>query len=195
MLTLCIDTAYKYLTCALIKDNEILSSVSYECFKKQSEELFIALNNVFDTAKIERKDIDSICITEGPGSYTGTRIAMTLAKTMGETLPCDVYTISTLRLYAAGNSNTMVIMNARADRAYVGIYNNNEIIEDDKVYEVNEIDCKEYNVVGDGALIGKQDFYPNIPEAFLKTKEHWKKVEKIAFLVPKYLKESESYLK
>ncbi|MDO5331600.1 MAG: tRNA (adenosine(37)-N6)-threonylcarbamoyltransferase complex dimerization subunit type 1 TsaB, partial [Bacillota bacterium] len=146
-------------------------------------------------ANIEKNAIDSICISEGPGSYTGTRIAMTLAKTMGETLPCDVYTISTLRLYAANNPNTMVIMNARADRAYVGIFNNNDIIEDDYVSLVNEIDAKDYNVVGDGNLIGKADIYPNIAEAFLKTKPVWKKVEKIAFLVPKYLKESESYLK
>ena len=35
MLTLCIDTAYKYLTCALIEDEQILASVSLPCFKKQ----------------------------------------------------------------------------------------------------------------------------------------------------------------
>lgn len=195
MLTLCIDTAYKYLTCALIKDDKIISSESFECFKKQSEELFLVLEKVFDKAKINRNSIDSICISEGPGSYTGTRIAMTLAKTIGETLPCDVYKISTLRLYASGNANTMVIMNARADRAYVGIYDRNKVVVDDYVSMVNEIDPKEYNIVGDGSLIGEKDVYPNVPEAFLKTKSVWEKVDKIAYLVPKYLKESESYLK
>lgn len=195
MLTLCIDTAYKHLTCALIKDDEILSKVCMPCFKKQSEELFITLKQVFDDAKIERKDIDSICISEGPGSYTGIRIAMTLAKTMGETLPCDVYTISTLRLYAAGEANTMVIMNARADRAYMGIYNNNEIIIDDHVEEISKINPMSYNIVGDGILVNKTDNYPDIADAFLKTKPVWNKVDNIAYLVPKYLKESESYLK
>lgn len=195
MLTLCIDTAYKYLACALIKDEEILASVSVPCFKRQSEEMFMSLKQIFADAGIEKTDIDSICISEGPGSYTGTRIGMTLAKTMGETLPCDVYTISTLRLYAAGNPKTMVIMNARADRAYVGVYRDNEIIVDDHVEFVKDINPMSYNVVGDGCLINKIDNYPNIAEAFLKTKPVWKKVEKIAFLVPKYLKESESYLK
>ena len=195
MLTLCIDTAYKYLTCALIKDDEILAYDSFECFKKQSEELFISLNKIFDQANIKHDEIDSICISDGPGSYTGTRIAMTLAKTMGETLPCDLYTISTLRLYANNMPNTMVIMNARADRAYVGVYDKNSIVVDDYVSEVSKIDYKDYNVVGDGSLIGKADNYPFIPEAFLNTKAVWTKVDKIAFLVPKYLKESESYLK
>ena len=92
MLTLCIDTAYKYLTCALIQDNHIIGSYCKECFKKQSEEVFLALDETFKQANVERKDIDSICISEGPGSYTGVRIAMTIAKTIGELLKIDVYT-------------------------------------------------------------------------------------------------------
>ena len=195
MLTLCIDTAYKYLSCSLIKDDELLSNISVPCFKKQSEELFVKLKQIFNETNIACSDIDSICISEGPGSYTGTRIAMTLAKTIGEMLPCDVYTISTLRLYASGNPKTMVIMNARADRAYVGVYDNNEVIVDDHVENVKEINPMSYNIVGDGSLIDKADNYPDIGQAFLKTKSAWKKVDKIAFLVPKYLKESESYLK
>lgn len=195
MLTLCIDTAYKHLTCVLIKDDEILSKVCVPCFKKQSEELFVTLKQIFDEARIDRKDIDSICITEGPGSYTGIRIAMTLAKTIGVSLPCNVYTISTLRLYAAGEPKTMVIMNARADRAYVGVYDNSEVIVEDYVSTVNEINPMSYNIVGDGTLIDKPDNYPDIAEAFLKTKSVWSKVDNINYLVPKYFKESESYLK
>lgn len=194
MLTLCIDTAYKYLTCALIQDEQILASISLPCFKKQSEELFDVLKQVFDDAHVERNAIDSICISEGPGSYTGVRIAMSLAKTIGEVLPVDVYTISTLRLYAAGNPSTMVIMNARANRAYVGVFNNNEIIIDDHILELNEINPMSYKIVGDGSLINHVDDFGDIPTAFLKTKPVWNKVDKIAYLVPKYLKESESYL-
>lgn len=195
MLTLCIDTAYKYLTCALISDEKILTSVSLPCFKRQSEELFVVLEQIFSEANIERKDIDSICISEGPGSYTGVRTAMSLAKTIGEVLPVDVYTISTLRLYAAGNPSTMVIMNARANRAYVGVFNNNEIILEDHISEISEINPMSYKVIGDGSLVNQIDDFGDIPLAFLKTKPVWKKVDRIAYLVPKYLKESESYLK
>ena len=195
MLTLCIDTAYKYLTCALINDEQILASVSLPCFKKQSEELFVVLKQVFDDAHIERNAIDSICISEGPGSYTGVRIAMSLAKTIGEVLPVDVYTISTLRLYAAGNPSTMVIMNARANRAYVGVFNNNEVVLEDYISGISEIDPKNYKIMGDGSLVNHEDNFGDIPTAFLKTKSVWNKVDKIAYLVPKYLKESESYLK
>ena len=193
MLTLCIDTAYKYLTCALIEDDKILASASYECFKKQSEEVFIALDKVFKDANVNKKDIDSICISKGPGSYTGVRIAMSIAKTIGELFNIDVYTISTLRLYAANNENTMVIMDARANRAYVGVYDKDKIIEEDHAIELDKIDVKDYRLIGDLSLLNREDYYDDIPECFLKTKNLWEKVDKIAYLTPSYLKESDSY--
>ncbi|MBQ0036487.1 MAG: tRNA (adenosine(37)-N6)-threonylcarbamoyltransferase complex dimerization subunit type 1 TsaB [Firmicutes bacterium] len=193
MITLCIDTAYKYLTCVLIKDDEIISRYSKECFKRQSEEVFVALEEIYNEAHIERKDIDAICISEGPGSYTGVRIAMSIAKTISELLNIDLYTISTLRLYASNRENTMVLMDARASRAYVGIYNKDDIILDDCALPLAEIEPKEYDVIGDGELIGKINVDVDIPKAFLKTRHLWKKVDKIAYLVPKYLKESDSY--
>ena len=193
MLTLCIDTAYKYLTCVLIENDRIISSYFEECFKHQSEEVFVALDRIFKEAGKSRDDIDSICISEGPGSYTGVRIAMTIAKTIGEVKPCDVYTISTLRLYAACRENIMVLMDARAGRAYYGIYNGDEVIAEDDAKPLNEIDSVGYTIVGDGKLIDLNDDFGNIPEAFLKTRHLWKKASNIAYLTPKYLKESESY--
>ena len=193
MLTLCIDTAYKYLTCALIEDDQILSSYSKECFKKQSEEVFSALEQVFTNSGRDKRSIDAICISEGPGSYTGVRIAMSIAKVMGEVLPCNVYKISTLRLYAANRENCMVIMDARASRVYCGIYNKEQVIMEDQAIEIKDVDVKDYTVIGDGALVGKENDYGDIAEAFLKTRLYWEKVENIAYLEPKYLKESESY--
>ena len=193
MLTLCIDTAYKYLTCALIRDDQILAAYSRECFKQQSEQVFTAIKEVFAQAQVRKEDIDSICISEGPGSYTGVRIAMTIAKVIGELKPCDVYTISSLRLYAANRSNCMAVMDARADRVYVGVYNGSETILEDCALPIKDIDAKDYLVVGDGALLGRENDYGDIPQAFLLTRNLWQKAEKIAYLTPKYLKESESY--
>ena len=193
MLTLCIDTAYKYLTCVLIKDDQIISSYSKECFKRQSEEVFNALKEVFDKADISKDSIDSICISEGPGSYTGVRIAMSIAKTIGEVMPVDVYTISTLRLYASNRENCMVIMDARANRIYCGVYDKDEIILEDTAIPITEVDLKDYHLVGDLSLFNKENDYGDIPEAFLRTKHLWKKVDNISYLTPKYLKESESY--
>ena len=193
MLTLCIDTAYKYLTCVLIKDEQILSSYSEPCFKKQSEEVFNALDTVFTKAGLYKKDLDAICVTSGPGSYTGVRIAMTIAKVIGQVLPCEVYTISTLRLYAGNRENCLVVMDARAGRAYAAIYDKEHVVLEDTILPIKEISYEGHNIIGDASLFGMKDDFGNIPESFLKTRHSWKKVDKIAYLTPDYLKESESY--
>lgn len=195
MLTLCLDTAYKYLTCALIEDDKIVSSYSEECFKRQSEEIFVILEDMLQKTNKRLLDIDSICITSGPGSYTGVRIAMTIAKVLASLADLKLYTISTLRLYANMQANTLVLLDARANRAYVGIYDKVSIIMDDTVLEIDKIDATEHNVVGDGHLIALEDKMPDISEAFLNTKAIWQEVKDIEHLVPVYLKESESYLK
>ena len=67
------------------------------------------------------------------------------------------------------------------------------MIAEDDVKPLNEIDSVGYTIVGDGKLIDLNDDFGNIPEAFLKTRHLWKKASNIAYLTPKYLKESESY--
>ncbi len=193
MLTLCIDTAYKYLTVALIDDNKIVDSISLECFKKQSEEVFVYLDELFKKANLSKNDIDSVCISKGPGSYTGVRIAMTIAKVLCKVKDLKLYTISTLRLYAGNNKNTMVLMDARANRAYVGVYNNEKCLLKDCALELKDIDKKDYDVVLDGSLIGLENKNPDISNCFLNTKGMWEEVKDINFLAPEYLKESNAY--
>ncbi|MBR2578102.1 MAG: tRNA (adenosine(37)-N6)-threonylcarbamoyltransferase complex dimerization subunit type 1 TsaB [Erysipelotrichaceae bacterium] len=193
MLTLCIDTAYKYLTAALIRDDEIVAAISNECFKRQSEEVFVVLDELFRKAGIARRDIDSMCISSGPGSYTGVRIAMTIAKVYCRIADIALYKISTLKLYAGGKERTMVVMDARAKRAYVAVYDKNECLLKDQAMPLEMIDPQDYDVVLDGHLIGKEDKEPDIPSCFLNVKGEWEKVKEIDFLAPEYLKESSEY--
>ena len=195
MLTLCIDTSYKFLALALIKDQELIAKYNEECFKGQSEALLVKVKELFEKVGLEPLAIDSICIAKGPGSYTGVRIAMTLAKVMASVARLDLYTISTLRLYAGGREKTMVIMDARANRAYIGIYDRDKILLNDCVMDVSAITFDDYDVVGDASLIGKDDVKVDIATSFLNTKDYWEKVDDIDHLTPNYLKENSAYLK
>lgn len=193
MYSLFVDTSYKYLSVAICKDKEVLAAFSNECFKKQSEQLFVVLDDLFKKVNITKKDIDEVYITEGPGSYTGVRIGMTLAKVLCEVRKIKLYTISTLKLYAGNNPNTMVIMDARANRAYVGVYDLGKCLLEDTTLPLDKIDVKDYNVVLDGELVGKGNNVPDIIECFIKCKDDFKEVENINHLTPKYLKESDAY--
>ena len=193
MYKLFLDTCYKNLNIIILKDDGIIASYSEECNKKQSESLFVVLDELFKKHNINKKEIDSVYLTIGPGSYTGVRIALTLAKVLCTTKHIPLYTISTLKFYASGKANTMVLMDARAARAYIGIYDNNKEILKDQIMYLNEIDTKDYNVVLDGRLVSKEDTRINIEEAFLNTKDEFKEVKDINTLIPVYLKESEAY--
>ena len=193
MYSLFVDTAYKYLTVAILKDKEVVASFSEECFKRQSEKLLVVLDDLFTSNNLDRTKVEKVYITAGPGSYTGVRIAMTLAKVLCEVKNIKLYTISTLKLYAGNKENTMVLMDARASRAYVGVYDKGKCLLEDRTMPIDEIDPKDYNVVLDGELIGKKSVIPNIVECFVDCINDFEEVENINHLTPKYLKESDAY--
>ena len=67
MLSLFIDTSYKYLSVVINKGDQIIASYCEECFKRQSEELFMVLDNLFKTNNIDKKELSAVYITVGPG--------------------------------------------------------------------------------------------------------------------------------
>ena len=128
MISLCMDSAYKQLVLGLYKDQELLAGISLEAFKKQSETIFVELNRLLKETGLDYKDMDRVIITKGPGSYTGIRIAMTIAKVLCTTMHKELYCISTMQLYAGKEPMANVILDARSKRAYVAHCENGKII-------------------------------------------------------------------
>lgn len=197
MISLCMDSAYKQLVLGLYKDKELLAGISLEAFKKQSETIFVELNRLLKETNLDYKDIDRVIITKGPGSYTGIRIAMTIAKVLCSQMHKELYTISTMQLYAGIEKQANVILDARSQRAYVAhvedgqIQGNIQILTLDEVKEF--IETNPGILLGDADLMGqdvqKVDFLKN----FIELEPYYEKVENIHVLVPDYLKESDSY--
>ncbi|WP_270600328.1 tRNA (adenosine(37)-N6)-threonylcarbamoyltransferase complex dimerization subunit type 1 TsaB [Faecalicoccus pleomorphus] len=197
MISLCMDSAYKQLVLGLYKDKELLAGISLEAFKKQSETIFVELNRLLKETNLDYKDIDRVIITKGPGSYTGIRIAMTIAKVLCSQMHKELYTISTMQLYAGIEKQANVILDARSQRAYVAhvedgqIQGNIQILTLDEVKEF--IETNPGILLGDADLMGqdvqKVDFLKN----FIELEPYYEKVENIHALVPDYLKESDSY--
>lgn len=195
MIALCMDTSHVYLVLALIKDDQLIASFSKECWKRQSEEIFPRLIEMCEEAGVSPDDIGQVVISEGPGSYTGVRIAMTVAKVFCALKNIPLYTVGTLQLYA-GNQSCRVIMDARSKRAYTNLYEDGNALEEDSVKECEEIRAA-YNgekIIGDGHLIGMEDAWCDIAENFLIVKDKWKKQENVHLTVPEYLKPSEAYM-
>ena len=77
-------------------------------------------------ADISADQLDEIVIANGPGSYTGTRISVTTGKTLAWALQVPIYTVSSLKLIAAGGSCfeglICPFIDARRATVYTGLY-------------------------------------------------------------------------
>lgn len=193
MKTLCMDTSHRYLVLALVEDEKVVASHMEEAWKKQSETIFVELIKLMEEANWNVDEINEVVITRGPGSYTGIRIAMSIAKVLCSRKHIKLSTISTLQLYA-GLKDTYVMLDARSNRAYFGNYKNGVLIEEciKTLDEIKMISDKE--IIGDTDLIGlnKQpiDFVAN----FVALKNQYKIEENVHTVVPEYLKDESAYL-
>lgn len=193
MITLCMDTSHTWLALGLIQDDKIIAKVQKKCWKRQSEEIFPNLIEMMNSVNLQPEDIDQIVISEGPGSYTGVRIAMTIAKVFCAMRDLPLYTLPTLLLYA-GKKDCRVVMDARGKRVYTCRYKDGKPLEEQRAVAIADLKIGDEEVVGDGSLVGKEDNWPDIVQNFLDLKDEWKKAENVHLVVPEYLKSAESYL-
>jgi len=197
MYTVGIDTSHQFLLLVLMDDNGVIDSTKLDCFKQQSEYIIPKLDELLRAHNLKAKDINSFVLAKGPGSYTGVRIGMTVVKVLGSIMNKNVYTLSTLQLYA-GLKDCYVVMDARANRVYVGRYNNGKALMEDTIYtieQMNEHLNENVQLIGDGHLFGLEDAYPDLCNNFYHLKNEWVKVENVDTLVPTYLKNSQEYMK
>ena len=197
MITLCMDTSTQYLVIALIRDDQIVAKFQEKCWKKQSEELFPRLMDPMKEAGLEPEDIGQVVVSEGPGSYTGVRIAMTVAKVFCAMRNLPIATVGTLQLFAGMEPRARVVLDARGGRVYTAVYEYGVLsgtVEAKPCEEVKAEILGAETVIGDGSLVGREDHIPDLAENFLALKDQWKYAENVHLVKPEYLKSSESYL-
>lgn len=122
MKKLFIDTCAGSLGIGIITETQTLM-VEEAAGKKTAEALFPTLLEILDQSSCSLKDIDSIFVTRGPGSYTGERLGLTVTKVIATLDPSiDVYTISTLKCLSRGKGQEAILLDARNDAYFAGFY-------------------------------------------------------------------------
>lgn len=194
MLELILDTSYRSLNIGILYNSNLIEKVEIEANRRQSEITMSKLNELFVKNEINPLHIKNVIITEGPGSFTGLRIAMTIAKVICSMIDADLYTINTLFSYIHPSINKgLAIMDARSKRAYTMKIQNGMIEEEVKVIELEKIEAQDYLVFGDAHLINAESEQFSIIDNIIANKAHWKKVEDVDSLTPLYLKNEKEY--
>ena len=91
--------------------------------KDASSKIMPAIDEAFKLSNIAPKEIDKIFVVNGPGSFTGIRVGLTVAKVMGYSLNIPVIPISSLEFMCSGyDYDVMGLINARRGYVYAGGY-------------------------------------------------------------------------
>ncbi len=198
MITLGLDTSFHFLSLVLMKDNNVIASLQKEALKQQSETILDELDKLFKSVDLKPSDLNQIVLTKGPGSYTGLRIAMSIAKIIGSISNVQVFTISSLQLLAGLEENVSILIDARAERVYFARYSKGLAFVEDGIYTLNEAKdfIQEKDVIyGHLNLLGKDDSWPNYINHYLELKDFWEKIDDLDHLSPSYFKEHDAYKK
>lgn len=169
MISILLDTSNTNLSAGIAKDHVLIAEVNYEAWQRQSEFLIQEIDNLLAKTALNRSDIDEVIVSKGPGSYTGVRVAMTVAKVMAFALKKPLYLVSSLEVYKAKEGRSVCLMNARSKRSYIGVYSQDEVILTDTIMDNEQVKIylvahPEYKVCGDVSYLSLEGEKVNILE-------------------------------
>ena len=130
MMSLFIDTSnFKLVIGVINEDSSTLVSYYNEELKSDlSSKALDVIKECIEKAGITPRDINKIYTVIGPGSFTGVRIGVTIAKTFAWTLNKKVIPLSSLEVLSSTEVNTdyvVSMIDARRDCVFAGIYDKN----------------------------------------------------------------------
>ena len=208
-----IETSTKNCSVSIAKDNELLCLVEEaDEGYAHGEKLHQFIDWCAEGAGISLKKIDAICVSKGPGSYTGLRIGVSSAKGLAYGLDAKLLAINSLQILAQSQINKgydliIPLIDARRMEVYTATFDGagNELKSTEaKVIEDNsfeEYKGKKIVFVGDGADKCKEalayleaDFVQIFPSAkymveVANEKFNAEKFEDVAYFEPFYLKD------
>ena len=166
MLILGIDTSTKICTCSIFDSEKgVIAETSLSVKKNHSNIVMPIIDNLFKIAELNINDIDKIAVAIGPGSFTGVRIALGIAKGLAMALNKPLVAINELDILeaiASGNENEIIpLIDARKERVYYKYQNT--YVDDYLINLISSFDKnKKYIFVGDGAINYKNILKDNL---------------------------------
>ena len=130
MLSLFISTYNEYVIIALLKDGKEIVKQEEISNKGHSRILVPLIDKILKDKKLDIKDLNEILVINGPGSFTGVRLGITVAKTLAYTLNIPIKTITSIEAIACSinEENKIVTINDPKGK-YIGKFENNELKE------------------------------------------------------------------
>ena len=208
MKVLAFDTSSKALSLAILEDKQVLAETTINIKKNHSITLMPAIDFLMASLDWTPKDLDRIVVAEGPGSYTGLRIAVATAKTLSHTLNIELVGMSSLLALVPRQQEGLFVplMDARRNNVYAGFYENAKPVIPEAHLSFAEVlekvtDAEQVTFVGEvGAFVEQiqerlpqANYQETLPNAANLALWAWDKEEdSLHDFVPNYLKRVEA---
>lgn len=171
MITLFIDTSSSDVSIALVKENIILSEIVNYIPNEHSVYAVSYVDEVLKKVNLGVSDVDKIMVVNGPGSFTGVRIGVTIAKVYGYLENIDIICVSSLKMRALScskDSYILSLIDAHHNNYYMGLYDKymNEVIKEGfykkedvirLIDKYNPIMVSDMNINVDDIVVDKQE--------------------------------------
>lgn len=141
MICLFFDTSSDLLKVSLIKDDKIIFDKELNTKNDHSSYLVPTIDEAFKSNNIDFKELDEIIVGNGPGSFTGTRISIAVAKTYAFSFNIPVYMISSLEELIYDNDRYgfyVPIIEEKKDNLYFSIFDKDKKRVMDDTYSSTE---------------------------------------------------------
>lgn len=185
MRVLYIDTSSSFLYTGIVEDNNLVCECQKEFGHELSKEALPEIAKLFEGNNINPKDIDKIIVVNGPGSFTGIRIGVTIAKIYAWSLSIPITTITSLEAMMVSSKNTsyhVPLIDARRGYVFGAIYDGDyeqylkpqHIKLEDLIQKLENIENYIFITNDDIEIEGnKEEYHPDIAKIvkFFENKE------------------------
>ena len=184
MYTLIIDSATKVLYHALVKDDKVIKEIYTKGQNDHAKNIVSLIEKMLKEENITVDNLDKIVCGIGPGSYTGVRMAVTVAKMLSSFKRIPLYEISTLKLISSGGAGKVLAMiDARRGNAFSAIYQDSNLVLSEAMRAKEEVKKESYD-----AIVDESNYKVDPIKAIAYSVRH----ENPHSLNPNYLRETEA---
>lgn len=132
MKILAIESCCVVASCAICEDDFVLASSKIATGLTHSQTLMVLVDDMFKTSKIDKSEIDAVAVSIGPGSFTGLRIGMALAKGIAMGLKKPLIGVETLKALSYNllgvDGFICPCLDARRDTVYTALFESKDLV-------------------------------------------------------------------
>ena len=128
MLTIAIDSSQEVCTLAIGRDSTLVSECAFPHKMSLLRQMLPNIESMLADAGCAARDLEAVIVSLGPGSFTGLRIGVTIAKSLAYVLGKPIVGVGTLDAMARGiapqddDSLICPMIFARADEVYWSLF-------------------------------------------------------------------------